>query len=435
MSTTGQLKVLSYNCWGLAIVSKDRELRLKAIAEALQTQDCDLITLQEVWVAKDFERIEHAVKSRLPYSKYFPSGALGSGLAIFSKFPILSHHYYRYTLNGHPLMFIHGDYYVGKGVGSIVVQHPIIGLLEVFNTHLHASYSPMHQYTAHRAAECWQLATILRNSAAMGRQIIMSGDFNSIPSSFNYRLICDHGMMTDSWLQTHGEPDPSKFDFDNYHSEAYTQYFGFTCSSPFNTFSRHYNKGKISLASEMKGKRLDYIFYRRTLQLECIQSSVTLTDTIEHTGQSYSDHFGVMSVFRLSSGNDRSGLSQNPCYTDLSPSVLCDILEELKREQDHCKKSSTRLIYLCCLCVILQSVLYVLVVALPSSLREQGILPIALVTAVGGMLMNIVSVLIPICLIVGFVFGHTEQRAFDQLIDEMDTLRHQVLIANCVLTE
>lgn len=158
---------------GLAVVAKHREFRLKAIAKALQQENCDIITLQEVWVSKDFEFIQEAVKQTLPYTKYFYSGALGSGLAILSRFPIISTAYHRYALNGKPLKFLHGDYYVGKGVGSALVNHPTIGLLEIFNTHLHAGYGPKDQYKAHRATECWQLANILRNSAAMGRQIVM----------------------------------------------------------------------------------------------------------------------------------------------------------------------------------------------------------------------------------------------------------------------
>ncbi|RCH96902.1 phospholipase C type enzyme [Rhizopus stolonifer] len=381
-------------------------------------QDYDLITLQEVWVQTDFQRIRHAVKDTLPHSKYFYSGVLGSGLAILSKFPILSTQYHRYHLNGKPLMFIHGDYYVGKGVGSIVVDHPTVGLLEVFNTHLHASYSPRHQYNAHRAAECWQLATLLRNSAAMGRQIVMSGDFNSVPTSINYQLICDHGCMTDSWLELHGEPDPTKFDVDTMTQEAYTQYFGYTCNSPFNTFSRYY-QSDIHTAS---AKRLDYIFYRHTPQLKCIASNVVFTNLIPDSNQSYSDHFGVMSIFQLSLHADLSNLNK----TQLKLSTVDAILEELRKEQTYAKYQSRLLLYACLVCLVLQMVLYIINIVLPTTLSQHGSLPIVLVTVVVGLLMNIVSVLLPVCLIVGFVFGHTEQRTLSQFIDEIETFRYQL---------
>lgn len=101
------------------------------------------------------------------------SGPLGSGLAILSKYPIISTAYHRYALNGKPLKFQHGDYYVGKGCGTALINHPLLGLTEIFNTHLHAGYGTKHQYTAHRATQCWQLCNLLRASAAMKRQIIL----------------------------------------------------------------------------------------------------------------------------------------------------------------------------------------------------------------------------------------------------------------------
>lgn len=98
---------------------------------------------------------------------------LGSGLVIITKFPIIATNYHRFALNGYPLKLLHGDYYVGKGVGSVLVDHPKLGLLQIFNTHLHGGYGPKDRYKAHRATECWQLVHLLRNSAAMGRHILL----------------------------------------------------------------------------------------------------------------------------------------------------------------------------------------------------------------------------------------------------------------------
>ncbi|KAK4521129.1 uncharacterized protein ATC70_013073 [Mucor velutinosus] len=407
MSTTNDtLNVLSFNCWGLVVVAKHREFRLRAIATALQHQNCDIITLQEVWVQKDFEYIQEAVKQTLPYTKYFYSGALGSGLAILSRFPIISTSYHRYALNGKPLKFWHGDYYVGKGVGSALVDHPAIGLLEVFNTHLHAGYGPKAQYTAHRATECWQLANILRQSAAMGRQIVMSGDFNSVPSSFNYRLIRDHGFMSDSWLQLHGEPDATQFDMDNITEDAYTQYFGFTCNSPYNTFSRYYDHGDSTNAKKLLGKRLDYIFYRHSPQLTCIESKVVLTGLVPDSSMSYSDHFGVVSVFSTTPSPHAQqqekemapipSLLCHPNYTHLQPSIVQEILDELRQDRDKAKEHAHTLLYAFALCVLLQIVFYILIVVLPTTLSYHGTLPIILVTVFDGALMNLTSLLIPL---------------------------------------
>lgn len=66
----------------------------------------------------------------------FRSGALGAGLAIFSRFPIITATIHPYSLNGHPVDVAAGDWFVGKAAASIVVQHPALGEVEVFNTHV-----------------------------------------------------------------------------------------------------------------------------------------------------------------------------------------------------------------------------------------------------------------------------------------------------------
>ena len=64
------------------------------------------------------------------------SGALGAGLAIFSKFPIISTSVHPYSLNGAPLDVVAGDWFVGKAAASIIVRHPVLGQLQIFNTHV-----------------------------------------------------------------------------------------------------------------------------------------------------------------------------------------------------------------------------------------------------------------------------------------------------------
>lgn len=60
---------------------------------------------------------------------------------------------------------------MGKGIAAVTLEHPQLGYVDVFNTHLHAGYGD--RYKAHRATECWELAKLLRSSAAAGRQVIL----------------------------------------------------------------------------------------------------------------------------------------------------------------------------------------------------------------------------------------------------------------------
>jgi sphingomyelin phosphodiesterase 2 len=121
---------------GLKAVSKHRSQRIHAITHELAASDYDLICLQEVWVHADYEYIRSQVSKSLPYAKYHFSGALGSGLPLFSRWPIISTTIHPYSLNGYPLDVTGGDFYVGKSIVSIVIAHPTLGEVEVFNTHV-----------------------------------------------------------------------------------------------------------------------------------------------------------------------------------------------------------------------------------------------------------------------------------------------------------
>lgn len=106
---------------------------------------------------KDFDYIKAKVASTLPFTKYFQSGTLGSGLAILSRFPILSSSYIKFTLAGRPLKVLQGDFYVGKGCGSVCIDHPEIGLMDIYTTHvsIFCSLFTISQTTAY----AWVLVT------------------------------------------------------------------------------------------------------------------------------------------------------------------------------------------------------------------------------------------------------------------------------------
>lgn len=41
-----------------------------------------------------------------------------------------------YSLNGAPIDVAAGDWFVGKAAASVVVLHPVIGQVQIFNTHV-----------------------------------------------------------------------------------------------------------------------------------------------------------------------------------------------------------------------------------------------------------------------------------------------------------
>lgn len=85
-----------------------------------------------------------------------------------------------------------GDWFVGKAAVSIIVSHPLLGELQVFNTHVcqHGlSYTismysrslqlfakggesgPEH-HRAHRLVNAWEFAKLARTAAELGRYVV-----------------------------------------------------------------------------------------------------------------------------------------------------------------------------------------------------------------------------------------------------------------------
>ncbi|WWC87756.1 uncharacterized protein L201_002648 [Kwoniella dendrophila CBS 6074] len=348
------LKVLSFNVWGLAIISKDRLIRIKAIAEHLASSNYDIVCLQELWVYKDFEIVREAVRRNLPFSRFFHTGALGSGLAIFTRFPLISAQALPYSLSGSPAQAFAGDFFVKKAAANIVIIHPILGEIEIWNTHMHAAGEhPPDTRQAHRIAQSWQLANAIKNGAAKGRYILAMGDFNSQPWSIPIGMLKHHANLTDSFASV---TYTANSDLTPLPAEEAIRKYGMTCDSTLNTYSA--GKPIPSNVLEQGGKRLDYIFYRQPAiarrrplvwgyrddeqysggngngngnssevelgdftgksghmeigkpinesiskapKLKCVSSQVVLTGLVPNQSFSYSDHFALFSTFQIES--------------------------------------------------------------------------------------------------------------------------------------
>ncbi|KAJ3988451.1 Endonuclease/exonuclease/phosphatase [Lentinula detonsa] len=301
-----ELTILTLNCWGLKFVSKNRRERVVAIADELShTEEYDIVTLQELWVYTDFEYVRESVAKYLPYAKFFYSGALGAGLAIFSRFPIVATEIQPYSLNGAPIDVAGGDWFVGKAAASVIIVHPILKEVQVFNTHLYAKGGedgPEHN-RAHRLVNAWEFAKLARRAAELGRYVIAAGDFNSIPTTLPMTVIREHADLKDSWLVTHPFSNTPS-DVTPSPQEAIDD-FGVTADSPINSYSA--GKGLDATARRFCGKRLDYIFYRQPHSynpaelpvLHCKESRVMFTHEVPGTPFSYSDHFGLKSVLQI----------------------------------------------------------------------------------------------------------------------------------------
>ena len=69
-----QLRILTLNVWGLAFISKAKEVRIPAIATRLAASDYDVVALQEIWCeSSDWKDLRSRCSARFPYSKFFYS--------------------------------------------------------------------------------------------------------------------------------------------------------------------------------------------------------------------------------------------------------------------------------------------------------------------------------------------------------------------------
>ncbi|KAI7900348.1 Endonuclease/exonuclease/phosphatase [Cokeromyces recurvatus] len=415
------LSVLSLNCWGLNIVAKKRRFRLIAIADYMCQQQYDIVALQEVWMWEDFDYIKEKVKHKLPFTKYFYSGTLGSGLVLLSRFQILSSSYIHFTLSGRPLQIFQGDFYVGKGCGCICINHPNVGFIDVYTTHLQAEYGNNNAYEAQRITQCWQIANSVRASVAQGKHVILTGDFNSVPSSYCYTILKNHGFMTDSWLEIHKDEMANslkRLENNELTDSECIQLFGITCDSPLNTWTKHFLKQQAHV-KEM-GDRLDYIFYRHTPKISCIESRVALEGYITHTEMSYSDHFAVHSLFKIKGDvavtDDDAALVllANPCFTKLLPETLQTMLILLEKDLIKAKRTANTILNFFLLSVFI--ILGLFITQIIIIYYHQTLF----MNAIYSLLLILFSIIATVCLVVGFVFGKMEQRSLRQYITDME---------------
>ncbi|CEF63617.1 Sphingomyelin phosphodiesterase 2 [Strongyloides ratti] len=276
-----QLKVATLNCWAIKVPlfgSKDREKRIKAIADYLHDSDYDIVAFQELWAESDYNYILDVVKKIFPFTHYFHNGYTGSGTCIFSRHRIISTFKHCYSLNGFAHHIHRGDWFGGKLIGMAEIQ---VGSIKIalYTTHLHAEYDRKNDtYLPHRIIQAYEVGQFVRYSSRGADVAIVTGDFNIEPDDLAYKLIMDIADLKDSWIE---KPN-------------YVEDSGMTCDRHDNCYTHS------SLIKENpKGKRLDYIFFKECVGNISLISCENCFDKIPGTNTNYSDHLGVVSHFSI----------------------------------------------------------------------------------------------------------------------------------------
>jgi endonuclease/exonuclease/phosphatase family metal-dependent hydrolase len=264
-----QLKVLTFNTWGVPLFSRDRAARMRAIGRALATMDLDVALLQEVFYPKDRHvLIEAAAAGGLTYTRYFDSGLVGSGLLTLSRYPIVDSSFLRFRLNGRPQDLIRSDYYAGKGVGRVRIATPA-GPVDAYNAHFIAPYLEWgpDRFATHRVAQALEAGQHIV-AASAGVPAIFGCDLNCYPDDDTYRTLLAAGGLTQACAGEDESADRNEY------------------------------------ASIHPPSRYDYIFALSgsAHRLTARQTRIVLGGRPEPNPEGvrgYSDHYGVLTEFEL----------------------------------------------------------------------------------------------------------------------------------------
>ncbi|CAO3571394.1 unnamed protein product [Mortierella alpina] len=431
-----QISVLTLNCWGL--FSRHRKHRIRAIGTHLldPTHGYDIVGLQEVWEHTDFLILQDLTKDVFPYAKHWTSGLFGSGLVVLSKHPILSTSLRRFALNGDPMAIHRGDWWDGKSCASAVLAHPIVGEIEVFNTHLHATYHEAgtpDPYLGCRLVQAWEMAGLFRTACALGRHVIALGDFNSAPNTLVIKLLTQFGGLTDSWHSLH--PLPLDRTLVELEPEESQNLLGITCDTPLNSWTSH-STWKNSLTGDPVGERLDYILYKKSPTMDCSQVQVVLQERTVATGTAdalmhLSDHFGVHAIFDVrrmprdtmsgSRGETSEARSFSAGYSafrieEAHEEVLGQVLVVLQQYSARMKTRSERITRL--VTPLLGCMALALCIQLPLSVDWPSVPRWRIV--IGSLVLSMFSSAWVISLGHGFLYGGESSAAFLNAIQEVE---------------
>ncbi|WP_395742321.1 endonuclease/exonuclease/phosphatase family protein [Prosthecobacter sp.] len=156
---------------------------MQVIAQQVVKMNPDIAGFQEVFVQADRDLLTTTLREAgLPHSRYFPSGLVGSGLLLVSRYPIESDGFIRYAENGRPEAVHHGDWWAGKGLSLSTLRLPDNSLLYVANTHMHARYRE-GLYRATQLAQARQLIPWAQRVKGTSAPALWLGDWNNKPDN------------------------------------------------------------------------------------------------------------------------------------------------------------------------------------------------------------------------------------------------------------
>ena len=186
--------LLTFNTYGPIYASNVQGRSLRLVADIKKDNACDLIHFQEAWNTNQINIFELGLKSQ--YQVYSPNRQYRIGLMNFSKQPWSSAKVYTYRANfdGHLLDDLRKIVNAKKAFS--VLEDALPGTFSV-NTHLHPSSDQVR---------ILQILDLLNwRVQHSSKPMILTGDFNSDPSSFEHTFAMKILNLDDAMLAVNGE--------------------------------------------------------------------------------------------------------------------------------------------------------------------------------------------------------------------------------------
>ncbi|NXS76497.1 NSMA phosphodiesterase, partial [Pandion haliaetus] len=307
---TLRLRIFDLNCWAIRYLSKRRQERIQLIGDMLRREGFDLVLLQEVWSEQDYSDLKAKLGGCYPFSHYFRSGVIGSGLCVFSRFPILDTLLYQYSLNGYPYMLQHGDWFCGKSVGLLGrCWHGGHSHFTPPASHqLHAEYCrEKDAYLPHRLVQAWELAQFIRHTSKAADVVLLGGDLNMHPEDVGIRLLRGWTGLRDAFAEA-------------MHFEG--------CEDGCTLIPNNCFTVKTELLPFPLGIRIDYILYKAisSFTVKCEELKTT-TGTAPGMDIPFSDHEAVMATLHI----QRQGQAVGATLGTAEP-MLANVVMEARTE-------------------------------------------------------------------------------------------------------
>lgn len=177
-SAARTLRVVTFNIKDMYWLSERRAERMAGIAKALVAAAPDVVCLQEGFIAGDVGVVAEALHGiGVEHAVDFPSGMVGSGMWVLSRFPIVESYFVRYSQNGAMLDFRGGDWWAGKGVGLARLEVAPGELLDVYNTHMICNLGGA-ELRAHRHVQVREYCGFATAATPKNVPALLLGDFN-----------------------------------------------------------------------------------------------------------------------------------------------------------------------------------------------------------------------------------------------------------------